>query len=111
MSARVWAAMLKPGTAGETFGVVFRGAEAIAGLEGWPLPLRAHPEGEGPAAKAKALPGFGGTGFSTQTSALASPAPLRMLGRSLRGPPSVYFPMGRFCSADSIRGDLFCLFA
>ena len=77
------AAMLKPGKGRRPFNVVVWEARAITALERRPLPLDAHPEGEGPAAKAEVLRGFGGTGLCTKTSALAFTAPLRMLARAL----------------------------
>lgn len=44
---------VETGQGGRPFGVVFQGAGAIAGLEGGPFLLSAHPEGL--AAKAKVL--------------------------------------------------------
>lgn len=79
---------------GRPLGVVFWGTWAIAGLERLPFPLYVHPDGMGPAARAEALRGLGGTGLSTDTSALASTAPLRMLGRAAWGPPAALFPTG-----------------
>lgn len=73
---------------GRSFGVVFRGAGAVAGLERLAFPLYVQPEGEGPTAKTEALRGLRGTGLSRDTSALASAchcassAGLRMLGRT-----------------------------
>lgn len=72
---------------------MFRGAEAIAGLEGRPLPLRGQPESEGPAAKAKALAGFGGTGFSTDFR-LSVPGATAHAREVSVGPAFSLFPHG-----------------